>query len=189
MALFRSLIIIELVRLKTFLVLATLALILFSLWLGMDLTSANNFNFHYESSSSSNLGLSDMQALMSTESLLSASKVLIPTALILSFFSLLVMVAPFRSRSEWQDGQFQLIKSSCHSLYRIQLIRYGFYLCFLIGFATLTLLLNGIAIQQDHSIQIPFLIQDFTLIAASALLTTVPLAIAIGMLIDSCRTA
>jgi len=114
---------------------------------------------------------------------------LIPGLMAASLVLLVSMLAPFRGSNEWQNGQFQMFKMSSWSLYHIQLGRF-LTLC-LFGLISLSAIamIMVIALGSHPNTKIPGLGRDILWISFFLALSLYPLFTAIGMLIDSIRTA
>ena len=188
MKLFLTLAKIEAVRLKLHLLLSAILTAFFILWLGIDFTSMEGFNFTMETSGTMDLG-ADQQSLITMDALLALSEIFIPLTVAILGICLLLILLPFRGPREWQEGQFQLIKMCSWSLYQIQLSRFVIY--FLFGTLCMGLLLfsASCAVIMNEQAQVPYLLGDAMALFAYTLMLTIPLSISIGMVIDATRSA
>ncbi|SMF59523.1 hypothetical protein [Pseudobacteriovorax antillogorgiicola] len=186
--LFYTLLWLEARRLRIHITLLLIAFGLLLLWLGIDFGTFSNFEYQFESSGDGS-GFMDSLNSLSMETLIAALGIVVPSFSCLAFGSLLLMIAPFRSPQEWQQGHFQMLKMSSWSQYHIQCARFLIYLLLALVFFVPVIATGAMALASDDTINIPYVTQDFIILGAFTVLSSLPLTMAVGMVIDATRTA
>jgi hypothetical protein len=189
MKLLSSLFWLESKRLRLQIILTVITLLLYAFMLGFSLKDLSIFDIQYSINMQSDQTLPSLTSGLSQEKILSLFAILIPAFLAFSFVTFNSLRAPFRSPSEWQDGQFQLFKLSSWSSYQIQL---GRFLVFcLLGLVPIILITFGVvaAITSKPDFESINLARDIYWISFFVSLSILPLFISAGLLVDSLRTA
>ncbi|SMF22864.1 hypothetical protein SAMN02745866_01453 [Alteromonadaceae bacterium Bs31] len=116
----------------------------------------------------------------------------IPTAAVtaaVGFFGFIVLLTiPFRSRQEWEDGQFQMISMGRFNFYQVESARFLSYLSLavlyyfaLLGTSSLYAWLSGVSSMQG--------IKTMNLLISYFFLALVPLMLSFGIFVSAINTA
>ena len=179
----------ELRRLRIHGLLLAISAALLILWLGIDFGHISDSNFTFESSTnSSDPDISEILRGFSGETVLTMLSIAFPTLGALSFGFLFAVLTPFRSPQEWEQGQFQMLKMSSWTQYQIQIARYLIYSVLLLCYSLIIILAGSVAIATSD-INLPHLVLDTALMSIFMVLSSIPLLIGIGMVVDATRTA
>lgn len=186
MNLLRTLALIEFRRLKIQQAIFGVLFVVFVLWLGIDINSFSELSFQMDSNDEKS---SEAIAKLTEAAVEGMFAILLPLMTLTAAGALTAITLPFRSPREYQEGQFQMIKMSSWSLYRVQLMRYGLYSAGTFVFFGILGLAATLAVASKVDSQFIPLLRDLNLIYWASLLTTIPILLAAGMVVDACRTA
>ena len=116
----------------------------------------------------------------------------IPTALVTataSFIGFIILLTiPFRSRQEWEDGQFQMISMGRFNFYQVEVARFLSYL-FLAALFYSVLLLSSSLYAWLSGVVTPQGIKTMNLFIGYLFLSLVPLMLSFGVFVSAINTA
>ncbi len=107
-------------------------------------------------------------------------------ALFLGF--IVLMTIPFRSKQEWEDGQFQMIAMGDHSFYKVESTRFLSYLLLATLFFITVLLCFGIFCWKNEILSLDTIIR-LQWLALLRFISFIPLMLAFGVLVAAINTA